>query len=140
MKKILFASDFSRISDRAEQYARTIAGAVGAKVTILHSVEPVEGAADDENVRKFLDSRKATAAAKAEEVAKRFRADGIECDVTITSDKRWKSIADTGKSGQYDLVILGSHKIEDGDKVYLGTTTHKVFFACDVPLMVVPVG
>jgi nucleotide-binding universal stress UspA family protein len=136
IKTILFASDFTSITDHAETYALDIARAMSAKVTLIHSIEPVDGANDD--VKGFLEGRRADAIHKGEVVAKRFRDAGIDCEVRVDIGKRWKVIVDTATNERYDLVILGSHKVLDGDKVYLGTTTHKVFFATDVPLLVVP--
>lgn len=138
IKKILFASDFTGITTKAEGYAMSIARSMGAEVTVLHAVEPIADSTSDSAVEKFLDTKKKNAEAQAEKVADRFRAEGVKATVHVEIDKRWKSIIDTSKDGDFDLVILGSHKIHDGDKVYLGTTTHKVFFAADLPLLVVP--
>lgn len=138
IQRILFASDFSTITERAQQYALTMARALGARVTLIHTIEPIEGAADDSYVAKLQESRERGARTRAEEVIEAFKAAGVECDVRVEVGKRWKTIVDAANTGAYDLVILGSHKIHEEDKVYLGTTTHKVFFAVDVPLLVVP--
>ncbi len=136
IKTILFATDFTSITARAEAYALSIAKAMGASVTLIHAIEPVDGATDE--IQGFLESRRKSAENKIEEIAARFRAEDVECHTRVEIGKRWKAVADAGSGGPFDMVVLGSHKIRDGDKVYLGTTTHKVFFATDVPLMVVP--
>jgi nucleotide-binding universal stress UspA family protein len=138
IKRILFASDFSTITERAQQYAVELARALGARVTLIHTIEPIEGATDDSYVAKLQESREHAARAKADEVLALFTKAKIEGDVRVGVGKRWKTIVDAANSGEFDLVILGSHKIHEDDKVYLGTTTHKVFFAVDVPLLVVP--
>ncbi len=135
---ILFASDFTGITSNAEGYTLEIAKATKAKVTLLHAVEPIADSEGNAGVQKFLDEKKAEAQKNADALAGRFGKEGIECETRVVIGKRWKSIVDTANAGKFDLVILGSHKIHDGDKVYLGTTTHKVFFAADVPLLVVP--
>jgi len=134
IKTVLFATDFTSITDRAKSYALQIAKSMGAKVTLIHAIEDIDDATEE--VQGFLKARMDGARAKAEVVAKDFVAEGVECDVKVELGKRWKVVVDA--AGSYDLVVLGSHKIHDGDKVYLGTTTHKVFFAADVPLLVVP--
>ena len=136
--RVLFASDFSTITKRAQEYTLEIARAMGAGVTLIHSIEPIEGAIDDSYVAKLLASRKQGAENQAKDVVKAFEDAGVDCKVRIEVGRRWKTIVDAARSGDYDLVILGSHKIHEEDKVYLGTTTHKVFFAVDVPLLVVP--
>jgi hypothetical protein len=50
IKRILFASDFSTITERAQEYAMELAKGTGAHVTLIHSIEPIEGAADDSYV------------------------------------------------------------------------------------------
>ncbi|WP_428268069.1 universal stress protein [Haliangium sp.] len=138
IERILFASDFSNITERAQEYTLNIARAVGASVTLIHSIEPIEGAIDDDYVAKLLSSRKQGAESQAQSVLKAFKEAGVPCSIRIEVGRRWKTIVEAAGSGEYDLVILGSHKIHEEDKVYLGTTTHKVFFAVDVPLLVVP--
>jgi nucleotide-binding universal stress UspA family protein len=136
LKTILLASDFTAITERAEAYAVGVARAMGARITLLHSIEPVDDASDD--IRGFLEGRKAVAERKAEAVAERLRAQGVDCDVRVEIGKRWKAIVDVATAGGYDLVVVGSHKAQDGDKLYVSTTAHKVFLAASVPLMVVP--
>lgn len=138
IQRILFASDFSPITERAQTYAIEMARGLGARVTLIHSIEPIEGAADDGYVAKLQESREHAARSKASELVAAFTQAGIACELRIEVGRRWKTIVDLANTGEYDLVILGSHKIHEEDKVYLGTTTHKVFFATDVPLLVVP--
>ena len=138
INRILFATDFSPMTRRAEQYALSFAKAQGAKVTILHAIEPVEGAEDDSALNAFFDARKDRAAADCELVVARFKEAGVDAEARIELGKRWKTISDLSADNAYDLVVLGSHKIHDGNKVYVSTTTHKVFFSADVPLLVVP--
>ncbi|MCG8422892.1 MAG: universal stress protein [Proteobacteria bacterium] len=138
IKRILFASDFSGITANAERYTQDIARAMKAVVTVLHAVEPIADSEGDLAVEQFLASKRATASVQGEAVAERFRKAGVETELLVDLGKRWQLIVDTATEGSYDLVVLGSHRLHDGDKVYLGTTTHKVFFAADLPLLVVP--
>lgn len=136
IKSILLATDFTHITERAKNFAMDIARSMGAKVTLIHAIEAIEGATDE--VQGFLEGRKKNAETQARGIADEFVRQGIECDIKVAIGKRWKVVVDAAAEGHYDLVVLGSNKIRDGEKVYLGTTTHKVFFAVDVPLMVVP--
>lgn len=138
INRILVATDFSPMTRRAEDYAMTVAKAVGAKVTVLHAIEPVEGGAGDKSLDAFLEARKDKALADCQAVAARFKEAGVDAEARVELGKRWKTIADLSANHAFDLVVLGSNKIHDGNKVYLSTTTHKVFFSVDVPLLVVP--
>jgi nucleotide-binding universal stress UspA family protein len=139
IKRILFATDFSKITERAEEYAIDIAKATGARVDILHAIEPVKGVKKGDKVfEKFFADLEKTAKAKAAKLIESFEEAGVECDVRVEIGKRSEVIIEQGAAGNYDLLILGSHVVHDGGKVYVGTTTHKVFFGADIPLMVVP--
>ena len=139
IKRILFASDFSRISRRAEEYTVSIASATGASVTILHAIEPIEGAEDeDASFRGFFDGLRKKAELNGDKVAARLRDAGVHCDIHVETGKRWQVIVEQARTHQFDMLVLGHHAIQDGNKVYIGTTTHKVFFSVDVPLLVVP--
>ena len=137
--KILFASDFAQSASTAEQHLVHFARASSAKVTVIHAVEPIEGSGDDAAVGRFIERKQATARKQAETVVARLQGEGLEADVAVPIGKRWKAIIDHAKQGEYDLVVIGAHAVKDGDKVYMGTTTQKVFFAADMPLLVVPV-
>ena len=136
IKNILFATDFTAITDGAKKYAASIAKAMGAKLTIIHAIEPIDDATDE--VKGFLESRKAGAESKAQALADELASEGIECAIKVDIGKRWQVVVETATQDSFDLIVLGSHKIRDGAKVYLGSTTHKVFFGSDIPLMVVP--
>ena len=61
----------------------------------------------------------------------------IECELRIEMDKRWQAVVQTADAEDVDLIVLGGHAIHEDGKVYLGTTSHKVFFSTNRPLMVV---
>jgi len=138
IKNILFASDFAQGTSNAERYTVHIARASSAKVTVIHAVETIDGAGDDAAVERFVERKQTTARKQAETVAARIRSEGLEADVVVPIGTRWKAIIDHAKQGEYELVVIGANAVQDGDKVYMGTTTQKVFFAADMPLLVVP--
>ena len=138
IETILFASDFAPTMSKAERYAIDFARANSASITVIHVVEPIEGASEEAALTRFVARKQETARRQAETVAERIRGEKIEADVAVPIGKRWKAIIDHAKAGGYGLVVLGSHTVADGDKVYVGTTTQKVFFAADMPLLVVP--
>ncbi len=137
ISRILFATDFAAVTHNAEDFALAIARSMGASVTMLHVVEPIEGA-DDELLQKFLSELAEKASVNASEVAARFREANVNADVRVEIGRRWEVIVDTAADEEYDLIVLGSHVIHDGSKIYIGSTTHKVFFAARTPLLLVP--
>jgi nucleotide-binding universal stress UspA family protein len=145
IERILFATDFSPISDRAERYVTEIAASIGAKVLILHAIEPIAGGdaeadASDAPFRGFLANLQEKARERAEGLMKRLTEAGVESQLHVVVDKRWRAVIDAAEAEDVDLIVLGSHAIREEGKVYVGTTSHKVFFATDRPLLVVPHG
>jgi len=140
--RILFAKDFSPISDRAESYACQFAAGCNARVVILHAIEPIAGMEEgaDDHLTKFLDNLRSKAETRAVEVVNRFRDRDVDCDVVIQVKPRWKAVVDVAAQENADLIVVGSHAIQEDGKMYIGTTSHKVFFSTDRPIMVVPQG
>jgi nucleotide-binding universal stress UspA family protein len=138
IKKILFAADFVSTASKAEAYIVELAKATQAAVTVFHALEPIEDAQEDTAIGRFVDRKRILATKTAEGVATRLREHGLSCDVAVEIGTRWKAILDHAQSGAYDLIVIGAHNIEDGDKIYMGTTTQKVFFSTKLPLLVVP--
>jgi nucleotide-binding universal stress UspA family protein len=144
IERILFATDFSRISDRAESYVTQIAAGTGARVLVLHAIEPIGGHDEDDEPEletvAYMAKLEARATEKAAEVVERLRAAGVDGEFAVRVDKRWKAVTDVADAEPIDLIVVGSHRVREGEKIYLGTTSHKVFFATDKPLLVVPQG
>ncbi|MBN1946047.1 MAG: universal stress protein [Bradymonadales bacterium] len=140
--RILLAHDFSGISERAQEYTLQIAGALGAKVLVLHAIEPFQNIEDqaDDQFSTFLNTLKSKAEQKGEEILMAFREKEIDCDLQVVVEKRWQAVVKAAEEQDVDLVVLGSHAVHEDGKVYLGTTSHKVFFSTTKPLLVVPQG
>jgi nucleotide-binding universal stress UspA family protein len=139
IKRILLSTDLTTISRRAEEYGLEIARATGAEVHLLHVIEPIEGATDeDEHIANFIKSQTSKARVKADKLAAEFAAADVTCEIKIEPGRRGDVILQLATDSDYDLAILGSHMMRDGAKVYVGTTTHKVFFQATFPLLVVP--
>lgn len=143
IRHILFATDFSPISTRAEEYVTQIAKGDDLRVILLHAIEPIAGMTEDEegdHLQRFMTNLKTKAKAKAKVLVERFSEQGIETEVVVEIKARWKAIIDCAESENVDLIVIGSHAIQEDGKMYIGTTSHKVFFSTDKPLMVVPQG
>lgn len=140
IKRILFATDFTGISHRAQSYVAQMAAAMQAEVILLHAIEPFHSPDNqmDEQFDGFMKSLKEKAAHKGEDALNAFGAKGIDCRLKVVVDKRWQAVVNAANEEDVDLIVLGSHAVHEDGKVYLGTTSHKVFFSTNKPLMVVP--
>jgi nucleotide-binding universal stress UspA family protein len=91
IQRILFATDFSKISDRAEAYVAQIAAGTKARVLVLHAIEPIGGHDDDEpepETLAYIEKLEVRAVEKAHEVIARFRDAGVEAEFVVRTDKR----------------------------------------------------
>ena len=142
IQRILFATDFSPISDRAESYVVQIAKPLGARVIVLHAIEPIGGEepGTDRQFDAFLRTLKEKAHARAKGLIERLAGEGIAAELRVEITKRWQAVVSVAAQENVDLVVMGSHAIQEDGKVYMGTTSHKVFFSTDKPLLVVPHG
>jgi nucleotide-binding universal stress UspA family protein len=134
-RKILLATDFSPIAERAEDETLALAHAFGAQVIALHAIEPIE--TDDESMfADFYVQLTRAAEHKLAALRARFEARGVTCKPEIRVERRWQAIVDTARSRGAELIVLGSHAPRMAAPG-LGTTSHKVFLSAPVPVLFV---
>jgi nucleotide-binding universal stress UspA family protein len=139
--RILCAVDFSPASDRAAQYALSLAQEAKSRLTMLHVVEwlPDHSFArypgfDVEHVRKSLlrDARARTEALVPEEA----RA-WCEVDTRLVSGKPYEEIVRIAHDDLADLVVLGVHGHGPVDRVLFGSTPQQVVRLAQCPVLTV---
>lgn len=135
-EKILFATDFSKQSRRAEDHALALARAISCPVLILHVVEAISGQRDPE-VEAIHASLETRALAEMEKVVVRFHEAGVEHQQRVAIGRRWETILDVAEEEGCDLIVIGSHPTVRNGKPVIGTTSHKLFYASRIPLLVV---
>lgn len=138
MKRILFATDFGPTSRAAEETVRVVAAGTGATVVAIHAIEPIDPGNDrDEPFAEFYAQLRARARRELRAVVRRFRQAGVACESRVVVSPRHRAILDTAEREEYDLVAIGSRQPVVGDRLELGTTSHKVFVGARTPLLVV---
>lgn len=135
--RILFATDFSPLSARAERYAAELAKALVARLEVMHAITPVDGPADDEELERFMQQLRERDTERLEAVIERLRSHGIEATSFLTTGAPWETILARAQEIGADLIVLGSHGLHEGEHVYVGTTSHRVLFNTTVPVLVV---
>lgn len=135
LSKLLLATAFDPLSERAADHALTLAKATGANCTIVHAIEPID--ADGAEVEAFYSGLEEKAREQIEAVAARFHEADVPCTTSVQVGRRWEVILETAEAESADLIVLGSRPTIDGDRAHLGTTSHQVFFAARRPLLVI---
>ncbi len=140
IKRILFPTDFSSLSNYARDYAITMAKTFQASVHILHAIEPIsvsEREVDDE-IEKFFSELESEMMAKISKEKDIFSAEGIEVETTVVVGKRWKTINSLARDYDIDLIVIGSRGLQSASgEINIGTTSHKVAISSPCPVLIV---
>jgi nucleotide-binding universal stress UspA family protein len=140
-KKILFATDFSEISEYAFDYAAALAGKFHAKLIIIHVInEPVD-------LRGFyvphisFDTIEREIALSAEKMMDKF------CGQKLTSNQNYEKCTVSGipyeeilkkaDEEQVDLIVMGTHGRAGIDHLLFGSTAERVVRKALCPVMTV---
>jgi nucleotide-binding universal stress UspA family protein len=138
LKHILFATDFSPVSEGALPFAVALARRFDASIEAVHVLSPGELAPLPDGAPILMD----TAMTRAqEEMARLLRSEafgGVPHDGRIRSGLEiWAEIAGVVESEKIDLVVLGTHGREGLKQVILGSVAETIFRSAPCPVLVV---
>lgn len=139
--RILCAVDFSPASDRAAQYALSLAQEAKAQLTMLHVVEwlpdhsfaKYPGFDADHFRRSLLTDARARAEALIPEEARAW----CETDTHIVCGKPYEEIVRIAHHDLADLVVLGVHGHGPVDRVLFGSTAQQVVRQAECPVLTI---
>lgn len=130
LKKILFCTDFSEHSDRALQYALSLAMEYNAELTMLHVLESVPSSliiqSETNRIRHELER-------PIPEDAKNWCK--IKSEVRI--GKSYEEINKLATETQADMVVMGVRGRNAVDLALFGSTTHRVIQLGPCPVLAV---
>ena len=141
LKNILFPTDFSDFSGYAASFAVAFAGDYGAKLHVLHVVEPPLGmpetfvlmSSDEELGDKARElARKELETAATPETVKE-----LEYEFTCLKGKPFVEIIKFAKDKKIDMIVMGTHGRSAVETAVLGSTTEKVVRKAPCPVFTV---
>ena len=142
LRRILFASDFSKASGKAFATSLMLAKTTRATLTILHVIAPLVPVSPDQYVGpetwRELDeeTRKWTRRKLAALTARAGKA-GVKV-ATITADgSPAQQIVRVARSKRFDLVIIGTHGRTGLAKFFLGSVAGRVVSTSPCPVLTV---
>lgn len=141
IQHILFATDFSVYSDKARDHACLLAESLGASVTVLHAIELIQGLdPNDPELKEWYRNLEKKVRVKLENELDCFRKKGIEACGTVVFGTPWEVVISCAEEAKMDLVVIGSHGARTAEGgILLGTTSHKIALASDIPVLIVKV-
>jgi universal stress protein A len=141
-ERVLVPVDFSETSQQAFESSLLFAQKFGAKITLLHVVEPVVYPVDylivppemeDATIAITRETKKRLAALQEETRV----ATGVEVATLTRTGRPYHEIIEAAKSLKSDLIVLGTHGYTGLKKFYLGSTAERVMRHAPCPVLVV---
>lgn len=142
MRRILFASDFSKASAKAFATAVTLAKANRATVTILHVIVPFVPFTSEDAIRGdtleqiSIETRRWSQRQLAKLTAKAKKA-GIRAVGLIVEGDPAGQIVRAARSKRADLVVVGTHGRTGLTKFFVGSVAQRVVATAPCPVVVV---
>ena len=143
LNRILVPVDFSAHSNRAVNFATTLANKFGARVSLLHVVEDpfVTGAWQAEafvpNIPELLNDLIKAAQAHLSELKKDLAAHGFVVQTAIIQGQPARAIVEQASNGKYDLIVMGTHGRTGLSHALLGSVAERVVQKAPCPVLTV---
>jgi len=144
IKKVLVAIDFSKLSYDALDYAINLARDLGAKLSVLYVVEPLEFAGVDVlgggliATQSIVDEHLKQARRELERLKGKKLA-GLEGATTaVRMGRPAEEIVAAGGKGKANLIVLGTHGRSGLSHLLMGSVSERVVRHAQCPVVVVP--
>jgi nucleotide-binding universal stress UspA family protein len=138
MEKILVPLDFSKASRKALTYAVPFAEQFGARIVLLHVVEPVVYPATDLG---YLAIDETTLIDSAKKTMNQFAKNAIKPRflerTLVRTGKPHQEIVSTARGLKVDLIVLSTHGYTGLKHAMLGSTAERVVRYAPCPVLIV---
>ena len=137
LKNILVPLDFSEMSLKSLQYATPFAQQFGAKLTLLHVVQPVDEAVRLESPAFFASEHTAGLQKQLEDIrATKIPAD-VPVDLTVRHNFVFDGIVEVAREIHADLIITTTHGYTGLKHLMVGSTAENIVRRAPCPVLVV---
>ena len=138
IRNVMVPIDFSEPSGVALEYGVALARIVGARLTLIHVMEPEPVLAATEGERERIElGRREAALQKVEKLVAPEDEDDLDLRIVIRSGNARKEIPATVDEQHVDIVVLGTHGRGRLGRLVLGSTTQGMLRKLQVPVMTV---
>jgi nucleotide-binding universal stress UspA family protein len=142
LKRILVPTDFDEAADAALDYARALARAFGASLTVLHVADDamlanvgVEGYIVYPEAQRALEesARVQLAALVREDDRRELRAEAVLCTSRTTA----LTIVEYARDHQFDLIVMGTHGRGAMAHLLMGSVAERVVRTAPCPVLTI---
>ena len=142
IKRILYATDFSKSSARALDEAISLAQQNKAELLAVHVIEPVPYAAGEEfasaeiytKIEEVTDRQAKAAMAK---LMQRLKKANVKAQSLLLRGSAHDQIVKAAKSKKADMIVIGTHGRTGLSKLFMGSVAGKVISSATCPVVTV---
>ncbi len=141
IRKILYATDFSRISAYGFRHALTLSRCFRAKLIIFHAIsipptipaDPTGGVA----LAECFDELQEESRIRLEEMLGEARKHEVEAETLLVEGAPHRTVLEEAERLGVDLIVVGTHGRTGVEHLLLGSTAEKIIRHSPVPVLVV---
>lgn len=141
IERILCPTDFSEFSDKAYDYAESLAQHYGSKLYLEHVVQPLPSAypyyAFPDSVHEVFWHLRKHAERRLQNFIEAHARDGIQVEGVVQEAGIAESILGFAEKQTVDLIVMGTHGRRGADRLLLGSVTEKVLRKACCPVLAV---
>lgn len=142
IKKILYATDYSKASARAFDEAVKLAKQNRAELLVVHVVEPTPYVAGEEFgsaevYAKLEDMAKRDAQSSMSKLMQRLKQLKVKAQSFLLKGSAREQIVKAAKSKKVDLIVIGTHGRTGLSKLFMGSVAGSVVSTAACPVMTV---
>ena len=142
MKTVLVPIDLSTTTDSVCEAAATLATGLGAKLILLHIVQPPVITSDYgiaiENIEEIVAVSEKTATEQLARLQAKHQTANLAAEIVQLTGAPVPLIIEEAKKRAVDYIVMGSHGHTAFYDLLVGTTTHGVLKKAPCPVLVVP--
>ena len=143
IKKILYATDYSKSSDRALEEAVMLAKQNNAELLVVHVIEPAPFVAGEkefgggEMYAKLEDLAKQEAQASMTKLMQRLKKTKVKAQGLLFKGSTHDQIVKAAKSKKADMIVIGTHGRTGLSKLFMGSVAGRVVSSANCPVLTV---
>ena len=143
IKKILYATDYSKASSRALAEAVKLAKQNHAELLVVHVIEPTPFVAGEEEFSsaemytKLDDLAKQEAQASMSKLIARLKKMKAKAQGLLFKGSVHDQIVKVAKSKKVDMIVIGTHGRTGLSKLFMGSVAGKVVSSANCPVLTV---
>jgi nucleotide-binding universal stress UspA family protein len=137
LETILVPVDFSATSEKTLACAVTLARRFRAKITLLHVVMPLPYPVDMQPVPGDQSMAVRSASRALDALAKKSVPAALRGRSIVSEGVPYETIFECARSGNADLVVIGTHGRSDFAHIFMGSTAERVVRHATCPVLVV---